>query len=560
MAATSHKLMAAGATIVIAEPALAMAHTGGLGVICGLVAGVIAYNAVDDVEKVAGKTIPSLPATKQVTESNKPSVLYRMLNGKSVRGEVVQLSQNTTAQPEPQKLLEHQRATEDTSSGKVLYDDSDIYDAKHTITQKKNAMFRFSELLATGWRPSKNQIFVGRTMERKDIFVPATSLCHVAIAGKTGGGKGSIMRLIMTQLCYIGAQVLLLNPHYMRWVVADNGSEFDEDWSPFEGINPRTQRPYLEVSPLESAEFRSIDEYLEWAVETLLSGRIREGRAGGVRFKPYFIVLDEWPSIVGKVKKAPDYLSFLLREGRKYGVFVFVASQDFQVKTIGMDGGSVRKCLLTTFYTGGDKTTGKELLDFSSVDEIPEHRLGKGVVMVKCAGTENKAVEARVPFVDNESVYLLLGPSTYAHSSQKRVVEARALPTPIVAPMPDIPAKQIAPPTLPTQDLVQQLAKTVDQDTLSALISKLDARKETVRNTDALEEIPDEFEAKQPAQVVAYQPTRKPSTALSPELQQALQVYQAGHTSHRDFMRVLGVTKYKAGHLQDQLRSRRLID
>jgi len=92
-----------------------------------------------------------------------------------------------------------------------------------------------------------------------------------------------------------------------------------------------------------------------------------------------------------------------------------VASQDFQVKTIGMEGGSVRKCLLTCFYTGGDATTAKELLypPESSRVSIPESDLGKGTILMRCTGTENKAILAQVPFVDNEAVYRLLGPSLF---------------------------------------------------------------------------------------------------------------------------------------------------
>jgi hypothetical protein len=286
------------------------------------------------------------------------------------------------------------------------------------LTSRKSDIFRFSELLASGFVPSVRKIFVGRTMDGKDIFISAEDLCHVALAGKTGGGKGSLMRLLMVQLCYIGTKVLLLNPHYMRWVRAKDGAEFDEDWTPFEGTHPRTNKPYLTKSPLDCADYPPIGERLEWAVKRLLQERKREGREGDKLFKPYFIVLDEWPAIVAEMRETAGELAKLLREGRKYGVFVIVASQDFQVKTIGMDGGSVRKCLLTTYYTGGDATTARELLAEPDL-EIKENELGKGVVYLKCAGTKNKPVLVRVPFVDNESVYRLLGPSTFKKATAK---------------------------------------------------------------------------------------------------------------------------------------------
>jgi hypothetical protein len=281
------------------------------------------------------------------------------------------------------------------------------------------SVYRFSELLASGFVPTLQKIFVGQTQDGQDIFVPASKLCHVAIAGKTGGGKGSLMRMIMTQLCFVGARVLLLNPHYMRMVRAEEGEEFDEDWSPFEGTNPRTGKPYLEAPPLACAEFGTIEKKLQWAVGTLLQSRKKASRTSGKQFAPYFIVIDEWPSIVKKIKGAPDMLAELLREGRKFRIFVIVASQDFQVKTIGMEGGSIRKCLLTCFYTGGDPTTAKELLYAEAPKSIPESELGQGTIMMRCSGTENKAVIALVPFVDNKAVYRLLGPSTFIAQRQE---------------------------------------------------------------------------------------------------------------------------------------------
>lgn len=313
--------------------------------------------------------------------------------------------------------------TEKLSEGD-LFDFGDDDDEIGLPSQRKSKsnIFRFSELLASGFVPTVNKIFVGRRVDNgEDIFVAAKDLCHIAFAGKTGGGKGSLMRLIMAQLCYVGCKVLLLNPHYMRWVVADNGPEFDEDWTPFEGTHKRSGKPYLQQSPIDCADFPPIEQYLGWAVQTLLQDRKAAGREGGVRFKPYFIVLDEWPSIVDENKNAPGQLAKLLREGRKYGIFVIVASQDFQVKTIGMDGGSVRKCLLTVFYTGGDKTTGKELLNMPEKD-IQENEVGKGVVYLRCVGTQNQPVLVRVPFVDNEAVYKLLGPSTFKRTAVRESV------------------------------------------------------------------------------------------------------------------------------------------
>lgn len=407
----NNKLVLAGTAALIAEPLLVgVMHAGGVGAIVGLAVGGATYILADEQEKKAGKegrvAPPSLPLP-EITTSKLANLGYRIVRGKSA------CEQREQDEPQTEKLPDTDRLPEET-----LFDFDEDDEIKPV--SRKSDVFCFSELLASGFVPTINKIFVGRTMDGKDIFVAAKDLCHVALAGKTGGGKGSLMRLIMAQLCYVGAKVLLLNPHYMKWVVADAGKEFDEDWTPFEGINPRKidhktgqPRTYLEQPPIKyTANYASIGEALAWT-RNLLHKRMVEGGEGGKSFVPYFIVLDEWPAIAKKVKDGPDILSDLLREGRKFGIFVIVASQDFQVKTIGMDGGSVRDCLLTTFYTGGDKVTGRSLLHYEDGKSFPENELGKGVVALRCKGTDNEPILVRVPFVDNEAVYKLLGPSTF---------------------------------------------------------------------------------------------------------------------------------------------------
>jgi hypothetical protein len=279
-------------------------------------------------------------------------------------------------------------------------------------------------------------------MEGKDIFVPAEDLCHVAFAGKTGGGKGSLMRLILAQLCYVGARVLLLNPHYMRWVCAKDGGDFDEDWTPFEGLHPGTKKPYLMQSPLDCADYKPIGHYLQWTVKTLLEQRKAKGREGGQRFKPFFLVIDEWPSISSEIKEASDALAKILREGRKYGIFVIIASQDFQARTLRMESGSVRKCFLTVFYTGGDLVSVKELLNDKVL--VNENDLGKGVVLLRCSGTGNQPMLVRVPFVDNEAVYRLLGSSTFSATTASEDDEERHAPVTPYAPYPQADACHVS--------------------------------------------------------------------------------------------------------------------
>jgi Helicase HerA, central domain len=263
-----------------------------------------------------------------------------------------------------------------------------------------SSMFTFSQLLDAGFKPSLRKIFLGRLADGTDVFVEAKDLCHVALAGNTGNGKTSLMRLIMAQLCYVRVSVVLLNPHYMLYE-HDSG----EDWTPF--------TPYLARNPLDYVTPDAIAFMLKWVIEKTLARRMELGRTGKSVGKPYFIVIDELPAIVAERKEVAGYIAKLLREGRKYGIFLIVASTDFQVKTIGMDerGGGVRKNFRTACYVGGDSTTANVLLEKQSTP-IPETDLGKGTMMLRCSAT-SKAVLATVPYCDNDALYRLLGPSTF---------------------------------------------------------------------------------------------------------------------------------------------------
>ncbi len=98
------------------------------------------------------------------------------------------------------------------------------------------------------------------------MFVEAKDLCHIALAGSTGQGKTSLMRLIMAQLCSIRVSVVLLNPHYMVY-----DRDHNEDWTPF--------TPYLARNPLDYVKVDNIAFILKWIIEKTLARRMELARA-----------------------------------------------------------------------------------------------------------------------------------------------------------------------------------------------------------------------------------------------------------------------------------------
>jgi hypothetical protein len=388
---------------------------------------------------------------------------------------------------------------------------------------KDNGMFTFSQVLDKGFVPSLNKIYLGRLTDGTDVCVTAKDLCHVALAGLTGNGKSSIMRLIMAQLCKIGVTVLLLNPHYMQW---DHSG--GEDWTPYE--------PYLEKSPTECASYEAIGTYLEWAAKTLLPKRIERARVGKPIGKPFFIVVDELPAIVAECKDVPVHIAKLLREGRKYGIFLIVASQDFQVKTIGFEGGGVRKCFKTAFYVGGDMATAKALLnDDNQKDPIPENDLGKGTIMLRCSATK-KAVLAKVPYVDNKALYRLLGGSTFSSADEKSLIAESNSDTE--------QQSETKAQSQTTLDLnaILALAGKVSDETLLALIDRLPVvRDEEDIDTGELV-IPDDEE---------QEDENKSEPTL---LERGMNAYSEGHTTIDSLAVVLSVSPWEARKLMPQIK------
>jgi hypothetical protein len=362
-----------------------LAHFGPTGLLLSGVAGFVAYRHGPEVYDLIRNDLSFLPSLEGRTKKEPRAPGERTMWARLIGAPALHDEQDEQAQ--------EQRQDEQGDYWTYDRDDGDE-------PGLDSSMFTFSQLLASGFRPTLHKIFLGRLSDGTDVFVEAKDLCHVALAGNTGNGKSSLLRLIMVQLCYIRVNVVLLNPHYMVYEHASG-----EDWTPY--------TPYLARNPLDYVKPDQIAFMLKWIIEHTLARRIELGRVGKSVGKPYFVVIDELPAIVSERKECAGYIAKLLKEGRKYGIFLIVASTDFQVKTIGMDdtGGAVRKNFRTACYVGGDPTTARVLLE-KQEKPIPETDLGKGKMMLRCAAT-GKAVLASVPYCDNEALYLLLGPSTF---------------------------------------------------------------------------------------------------------------------------------------------------
>lgn len=257
-----------------------------------------------------------------------------------------------------------------------------------------------TDLAALDFRPSRERILLGLAEGGEPITVPAKALCHVALVGATGGGKSNLLRLILPQLQAMGAQVVLADPHFAP-IDPDTG----EDWRP---IAARLHMAPA-VTTGERGQIAQVLRYLGGELQRRKDAR-GAGRSPGA---PLFLALDELPVIADKVPGAVEQLGDLLREGRKFGLYVVGASQSMLIKVVGGDS-SAREAYRTAFYVGGDLKSAVALLDMPQ-REIDEGALATGVAYLRSSAT-SPARLVRVPYASNEGISGLLGATSDATS------------------------------------------------------------------------------------------------------------------------------------------------
>lgn len=265
--------------------------------------------------------------------------------------------------------------------------------------------------ILTTFKPSPERIFLALTAQGP-LTCSLEGLSHVALASPTGGGKSSLLRMLLAQVLACGATAWLADPHY---TAIDPRS--GEDWRM---IAARLNKPPY-TKP------RVIKDVLVWLLSEMF--RRYELRAQGQRWgAPCYLAIDEWPAILSELDKqdTAEVVSAtgkLLRQGRKVDVHLITSSQDFLVETIG-SGGEIRANLRTAYFAGGGLATARALLDQQI--KLPDTPLGKGLVLLRSEEAMPTPSLVRVPFASNEALY-------------------RLLPTGEIPALPPLPLKSVSP-------------------------------------------------------------------------------------------------------------------
>lgn len=250
--------------------------------------------------------------------------------------------------------------------------------------------------------PSKNGIFLSKSAD-SHIIVPANKLLHSVATGPTGGGKTNIVRMLLMQLVYIGCETTLLDIHYAPIKEDEDGKPID--WRPI--VNNLAQEPIYDL--------KAIVKYMEWLAFTELENRIARGRNLQPLGKPIYFAMAELPALLAEAgDEVAQPLAKLLRQGRQFLIYFVGDSQDLLTATLKMTSGP-RECFRTGFYTGGDQTTAKALLDLPNGVKLDETGLGKkGLVYLKADDDIYPSyLQGRVGWASNDSLYCLFNTPSY---------------------------------------------------------------------------------------------------------------------------------------------------
>jgi hypothetical protein len=543
MATKGQKLLAAGTAFLASEPViLAVSHAPGLtgvGVIAGLAVGAVAYNAVDDIERAVGKEIPPLPIPQpKLATPEQPSLVYRMFNGKSVRGNPADMIQESATQRQlsvSQDLSKVRSNIVAPGGGKANVDTEPI--ATVSAQTKKSVIPpggykpldqvspsqvelsldpRFpvpqdmAQIIEKGFKPNRNGILLANTTEGYKTEAIG-KLHHVGLGGLSGGGKTNLTRLITSQLLACNAKVYMINPNFAP--VKHNGQRL-EDWRP---IAARLQMPVARTFPEMVA-------LLNYFMKIFEERRNRE-QLTPKRGSDIFLVLGEWPVIVEEYPDAVKVISRLLRQSRQYGIHVVAEFQDALIKTIGGSSGT-RANYGTAFFFGGDVTTAKTLLNLPDGTKIDNTGLGKeGAVYLR--SFSSKAIPGRVPFFSNKALYMLLG-------------------------FPEDPV---------TDELVDEDEFYEEDEDIDAIFAKMP----DIRSED--EDIEDDEEYPfSPSRDISGQPeTSKPLVPIVPDkgrkaedidMNTAIKVWNNMHPSIRDLEEIFDLTNHQAQKLRKMILAR----
>jgi energy-coupling factor transporter ATP-binding protein EcfA2 len=149
----------------------------------------------------------------------------------------------------------------------------------------------------------------------QDVFDLLTSDRHVLIVGHTGGGKSTLLHALAARQAQAKASVLVIDVdsiagRYPGYRVVGSGDDY------------------------EAASAGLV------IVKRELQKRREARRAGATSFSRMVLLIDEMQDVVRELDTAWDIVEDIIRRGRKVNIFVVIAAQDSQVRTLKLESKS----------------------------------------------------------------------------------------------------------------------------------------------------------------------------------------------------------------------------
>jgi hypothetical protein len=398
------KFAYASAASLIAEPLLALAHTGGIGAIVGLGAGALTYAILDEIEKKSGRelSLPALP-TRPERDQSQPPLLYRLLNGKSARGEW----NGGGDLLDDEAALDGQDAPQPGQEGRTV--DGMWIPPQFCLDDELATVKAFNE---------QGYIYFGQS-EEGAVAVKLSKMYHVIDVSSSGQGKSNRFRLGLMQM------VNMCRTYYINPIAAPvKGVEDEREIEVWKVLYDRlaNKRPVKKGPEIEDLLTRLVDE---------IQYRNEQEEQGDFSWKrrPIFCFIDEQPEVAKQCPNAMELIDTIGRMGRNYLVYVWIASQTALVDQIGLSTGTQAN-LKTRIYGGGDATSSQRLMK-ATMPEKTERILqssGAGLTVMLADGLF-EVTFTRSPLVTNEALFAYFGLPAFQKEDWMKNASATSTPT-----------------------------------------------------------------------------------------------------------------------------------
>ena len=220
-------------------------------------------------------------------------------------------------------------------------------------------------------KPKIGELHMGVGTNRKAVSASWDALGHILVAGQTGSGKSTFLRLLTFQ-AVADSQRLLIGDRHRTTVPMlaghPNVEKIGKSTQDYTEIIERGRAICAERERLFAAcpEFpEKIGEYNAWAA-----------RHGKEVLPRIMIILEEYNATLvdlgGPNGKFGQATKALIMEGRKFGVTVVIASQEFEKKALGPLRSQIGTFVV--FYTE-DKATARNI-GLRTAERIPPGRPG----------------------------------------------------------------------------------------------------------------------------------------------------------------------------------------